>query len=459
MRAFGADITVDTSKTHQTIEGFGTCIVSWVGRMQELYRTEAFQRVYVKDLHLNMLRENLWGPVCVKPVQDWHDIRWQDFDMTVNGGRSQIFLDFEKGLRKLNPNEKFIGTVWSPPPWMKVNGSVKDRRSGGIRANDYRNVTNRVKPEYYMHCAKWIVEMVKMHDAKGVPLYAVSPGNEVQFTQTFESCVWDGPDLAKFIGILRKMLDDEGYSEVKIFAPETMTGHMYAGGTPTYVHDIMADPVAAKALDIFATHGYSDNGFTGDVSANSSRKFWDLIKGYGKPFWITEGGTGGHDWPAPLKNGVATGLDNALVAGNVSAYVPWQVIGESASTHDMMVYARNGQVVYTPKTYALLHYTRFIAPGSVRVDAEPAYGDVAVGAFHHPETGALAIVILNPTDKEQPVSISFRQDPGVQAMQLYRTSATEHVKQLPDVAVAGGKLSLTMPAESMVTLYSPGKGK
>ncbi len=146
---------------------------------------------------------------------------------------------------------------------MKVNGSVKDRRAGGIRADDYRNVTNRVKPEYYMHCAKWIVEMVKMHDAKGVPLYAVSPGNEVQFTQSFESCVWDGPDLAKFIGILRKMLDDEGYSEREDLRPRDHDRPHYAGGTPTYVQDIMADPVAAKALDIFATHGYSDNGFTG----------------------------------------------------------------------------------------------------------------------------------------------------------------------------------------------------
>ncbi len=457
VRALGAEITVDTSKQYQTIEGFGTCIVSWVGRMQQLYRTPEFQRVYVKDMHLNMLRENLWGPVCTKPVEDWHNIRWQDFDMTVDGGRSQIFLDFGKGLRKLNPDEKIIGTVWSPPPWMKVNGKVTGNGAGGIHADSYGNINNRVKPEYYMHFAKWVVEMVKMHDEVGVPLYAVSPGNEVQFTQGFESCVWTGEDLAKIIAILGKMLDDEGYGNVKIFAPETMTSHDYVGGTPSYVKDIMANPEAARALDIFATHGYADNGFQGEVSANSSRKFWDLIKGYGKPFWITEGGTGGHQWPEPLKNGVATGLHNALVAGNVSAYVPWQVIDSSASEHDLMVYGRNGQVVYTPKTYAVLHYSRFIAPGSVRVDASPAYGDVDAGAFRHPQSGALTIVMLNPTDAEQPVSIAFAQDPGVKAMQLYRTSANEQLKQLPDVALDGGRLSLTMPAESIVTLYSPGK--
>jgi glucuronoarabinoxylan endo-1,4-beta-xylanase len=456
--ALGADIAVDTSRQYQTIEGFGTCIVSWVPRMQQLYRTPEFQKVYVEDLRFNMMRVNLWGPVCPQPIKDWHDIRWQDFDMTVDGGRSQIFLDFGTAICKLNPQEKLIGTVWSPPPWMKETGRVNDTRSGAIRADSYGKITNRVKPGYYMHFAKWICEMVKMHRAAGAPLYAVSPGNEVQFTQTFESCVWTGPDLARIIAILGKMLKDEGLDDVKIYAPETMTSHDYAGGTPDYVRDIMADPEAANALDVFATHGYADNGFTGEMSANSSRKFWNLIKGYGKPFWITEGGTGGHNWPEPLQNGVATGIHNALVAGNVSAYVPWQVIDTSPNTHDLMVYSRSGQITYTPKTYAVLHYSRFIAPGAVRVDASPAYGDVEAGAFRHPVTGALTIVLLNPGAAEQPVSITFRQDPGVGSMQLYRTSATEGLKRLPDVAIEGGRLALSMPAQSMVTLYSPGKG-
>jgi len=46
-------------------------------------------------------------------------------------------------------------------------------------------------------------------DRMGVPFFAVSPGNEVQFTQSFESCVWDGKDFAAVVVRLRELLDAE----------------------------------------------------------------------------------------------------------------------------------------------------------------------------------------------------------------------------------------------------------
>jgi hypothetical protein len=49
--------------------------------------------------------------------------------------------------------------------------------------------------------------------------------------------------------------------------------------------------------------------------------------------WITEGG---HDWPAPIHKGVGNALHNALVAGNCSAFVPWQITERSKSTHALM---------------------------------------------------------------------------------------------------------------------------
>ena len=33
-------------------------------------------------------------------------------------------VDFGRGIRKLNPDVKIIGTAWSPPAWMKVNRSI-----------------------------------------------------------------------------------------------------------------------------------------------------------------------------------------------------------------------------------------------------------------------------------------------------------------------------------------------
>ena len=397
------DVTVDGATRYQTMEGFGTCLIAWTDRFRSLYRTEEFQKLYVEGVGCNMLRVNMWGPTFEKPTEDWTQIRYEDFDMNADGGRPQIFVDFGQGIRKLNPDIKIIGTVWSPPAWMKVNKSITDAKSSAIRAGGYGNNNNRVDPKYFRHFCKWMVEYVKLHDKQGVPFYAVSPGNEVQFSQSFESCVWDGKDFAAIVVMLREMLDAEGYGRVKIFGPETMTSHLYEGGTGSYVKAVRDNPQALEALGVFATHGYED-GVKPEMSANSSRQFWDLIKDTGKPFWITEGGTGDHDWPAPIQKGVGNALHNALVAGNCSAFVPWQITEGNKSIHALMVMS-----TYTPKTYTAMHYTKFIRPGARRIDAQPGFGTVQVGAFLHEKDGDLTIVALNSTDQEQDLSSDVPQ--------------------------------------------------
>lgn len=438
-------VVVDGARQYQTIEGFGTCLIAWSGRFRELYRTEEFQKIYVEGVGCNMLRVNMWGPTFEKPTEDFMQIRCEDFDMEANGGRPQIFVDFGRGILKLNPDIKIIGTVWSPPSWMKVNKSITDKKSGAIRAGGYGEFTNRVDPKYFRHFCKWMVEYVKLHEKLGVPFYAVSPGNEVQFTQSFESCVWDGRDYAVIIIMLRKMLNAEGYGHVKTFGPETMTSHLYDGGTGSYVKAIKDNPGAMASLDVFASHGYED-GIKAEMSATSSLRFWDLIKDTGKPFWITEGGTGGHDWPAPIQKGIGNALHNALVAGNCSAFVPWQITENRKNTHCIMLMSE-----YTPKTYTAMHYSRFIRPGAVRIEAQPGFGDVQVGAFLHKESGELAIVAINPTEQEQALNLAFKNLNVPASLKVYRTSASENLKEAGELTVNDNKATFRMTPQSIVT--------
>lgn len=449
---FGADargtvsVVVNGAVRHQEIEGFGTCLIAWVGRFRDLYRTEAFQRLYVEGVGLNMLRVNMWGPTYERPTEDWRSISHADFNMGADGGRPQIFVDFARGIGKLNPQVKVIGTVWSPPSWMKVNKSITDRRSGAIRAGDYRGFENRVDPKYFRHFCKWMVEYVRLHDKAGTPFYAVSPGNEVQFTQSFESCVWDGKDYATIVAMLREMLDAEGYAHVKIFGPETMTSHLYEGGTGSYVKAIKGDEKVLAALDVWATHGYED-GVKGEMSATSSRMFWNLVKDTGKPFWITEGGTGDHEWPKPIQQGVGNAIHNALVAGNCSVFVPWQITEGRPSVHALMVMDR-----YTPKTYTVMHYSRFVRPGAVRIDAEPGFGAVQVGAFLHEKDGDVTVVAINPGQREEVLELAFRHVPGLALLKAWRTSAQENMQEAGEVTVREGAAEFVMRPLSIVTL-------
>jgi glucuronoarabinoxylan endo-1,4-beta-xylanase len=446
------DVVVDGRSRFQTIEGFGTCLVAWVEKMRALYRTEAFPRTYAEDVGCNILRVNIWGPVSKTPVEDWRDIRYQDFDVPKEQ-RAQIFVDFGQAIRKINPKVKIIGTVWSPPAWMKMNQKITGRESPSIRAGGYtrgeRVATNRVDPKYFKHFAKWMVEYMKWHKANGVEFYAVSPGNEIQFSQRFESCVWSAADFAKIVGILGEMMDAEGFGDVKIFGPETMTGHDYQGGTPQYFEAVFADPLARKHFDVAATHGYTD-GFTADMSANSSAKLWKFLAKHKLPLWMTEGGTGGHDWPVPLEKGIASAIHNAMVAGNCSAFVPWQITGGKPSQHDIMI--MNDK---TPKTFAAMHYFKFIPAGAMRIGAEPGYGEVKASAYLHPTDGTLTIVILNPGNQARTVSLSLADVGDVKTLGVYRTSAEERLEKLDPVTLNEGKATFDMPASSMVTLTTP----
>jgi hypothetical protein len=50
-----------------------------------------------------MLRINLWGPVMKTPVNDWRQISYKNFDLSGEGARARVFLDFAKGIKKINP--------------------------------------------------------------------------------------------------------------------------------------------------------------------------------------------------------------------------------------------------------------------------------------------------------------------------------------------------------------------
>lgn len=440
------EITVDGSKTYQTIEGFGTCLTSWGNYAKENY-TESFAKFYREEVGLNILREALDG-FYHPEVEEASDISWKTIELKSPRGSS--FSEFATKLKKLDPNIRIIGTVWTPPAWMKVNrhdnnGST-ERKNRGIKADSYGSETNRVAPEKYAHFVRWLVAVVDWHKQKGIPLYAVSPANEPRFSQWYGSCIWTAKDLATVTGMLGDALEKAGHGQVLIFGPEDMTGHNYAGGTKSYVDEFMKNPAAKRHLDRFATHGYTD-GVVADTSQDSSAKFWELIKPFNKAYWMTEGGTKGHTWPEPIRSGIAQAIHNAVVGGNASAFVPWQISEPKPSTHAIAV----GNTA-TKKTYATMHYSRSIPVDSVRIDTRPAFGEVQASAFRHPDSGACAVVLINPRGTPAEVVLTLKNLNGIRQFEVRRTSATEDFKTLEAIPVQGARVSITLPPDSIVSL-------
>jgi O-glycosyl hydrolase len=362
-------------------------------------------------------------------------------------------LEFIAAMRKLDPSIRVTPSVWSPPAWMKTTG----RPSGG----------GALKPECYAHFARYLVEWVShVKERYGIDIYALSPQNELEFPEPYDSCQYTPEqyrDVVKTIGTLfRKERID-----IKLFGPEDMTH--YGPRTVRFVAAIADDPAAKPFLDIVATHGYADGiQLTGSVQENEA--FWNLIKGYGKPYWQTETGTGAADsrWndggpdgkttdrktgqllPGALSS-VGGRLHYALAYGNASAWLFWQITGPQPDIHSLMVLDQP-----TKKYYVAKHFYRWIRPGAVRIGAGPDGGDngLCVSAYEHAKNKTVTIVLLNRSHDNVRTTLNLKTSAPLSSFETHRTSEAEDCVALPPTAVADGKAILTLPPRSIVTLYS-----
>src|SRR4030042_3299435 len=123
----------------------------------------------------------------------------------------------------------------------------------------------------------------------------------------------------------------------------------------------------------------------------------ELAKDYERNYLMTE--TSGHDttWNGAMN--LATDIHEYLVLGNFSAWIYWQISGNTGGSnpglYTLMLEGRPTKKYYTAK-----HFYRFVRPGAIRISASSNADSLLISAFKHPETGTLTAVIINPSEAE-----------------------------------------------------------
>jgi O-glycosyl hydrolase len=109
------------------------------------------------------------------------------------------------------------------------------------------------------------------------------------------------------------------------------------------------------------------------------------------------------------------------------------------------------EIVLTQKYYAMGQFSRFIRPGDTIIHC----GDDALAAYNA-ETGKIVVVAVNDTasDKEYSVELADFASVG-EAAKVIRTSGDsktgEQWKELENIAVADGKFTANLKANSITT--------
>jgi len=169
-------IDVDESQRFQTMQGFGATLTdssAWlIARLSTEQRDGLMRTLFdpTAGIGLSTLRQAAGASDFSLSNYSYDDMPPGETDeqlerFSIDHDREYIIPVLRQAL-SLNPQLEIIGVPWSAPGWMKTTDSL---------------IGGEVRPEYYEAFARYLVRYVQDFAAEGVPLAAISPGNEPLF--------------------------------------------------------------------------------------------------------------------------------------------------------------------------------------------------------------------------------------------------------------------------------------
>jgi len=163
-------IVLKTEKKLQTILGFGGAFTDaacyTMNRLDPSARTELFHEMFHPSaLGLNVCRTCIGASDYSAEVFSY-DEGEPDPDLkrfSIEHDRKYVLPILREAIKQ-NPDLYLFSSPWSPPGWMKANGSML---GGSMRRR------------YIGNYAQYFIKFLQAYGAEGVPIAAVTPQNEV----------------------------------------------------------------------------------------------------------------------------------------------------------------------------------------------------------------------------------------------------------------------------------------
>jgi O-glycosyl hydrolase len=406
-------VTVDRNVTYQTIDGFGAHGAMNVWWSNGPFFNQQFLDSVIDDLGLTIIR-NEYYPTVEEPNQ------WP---------KQVPYLRAMKAKAESSGEPlKFIATFWTPPGRMKDNNSTK---KGG-----------HVLPEFYDDLGEYTVKAIQDYKDAGIDLYAISLQNEPNFVEPYNSCVYTRGEYSSMLKVAGPIIK-EAFPNVNIFGAEHM---LWALEWPkiSYEGGIIEDKEALKYIDIWACHGYGNDGKTPEPDSKEAHQ-WAAghknLANTNKPLWMTETSGYQENWKDAIQLGQS--IYAALKYGKISAWVWWQISERGLGRYVLMDLGKPGKRYYVSK-----NYYRYIRPGAVMIEVNADDDGILVTAFVHEQKETMTLVVINTDQDSRDVKLSGSGLP--EKFTLYRTSESENCA---DVGAGLSTDSISLPGRTVTTLY------
>jgi glucosylceramidase len=299
-------------------------------------------------------------------------------------------------MRAINSRVKIIASPWSPPGWMKSNGSLD-------------NLRNRAEllPSAYQPLAHYVVKFLQAYERRGIRIDAITPQNEPGQQSAYPGLNWPEPGEARWIvSDLAPALRGAGLHTRIYGYDSTWAGHAYARA-------LVSRPGAVRAMAGVAWHCYVGN-------PRSMSRLHALVPRLDQI--VTECSTGIS--PGPTAELLIASLRNwssAVLLWNVAldrTGGPVQAPNSACQhcTGVVTVDDRTGTVSYGRDYYQLGQASSFIQPGGRRIGSNnfvtynstvlnrgPNYATAGLDdiAFANPDGSKVLLVFNNSSSRSE----------------------------------------------------------
>jgi glucosylceramidase len=379
-------ITVNTKNTFQTIDGFGYSLTGGsaihLNNMDDNARQSILEELFgegVGKIGVSYLRVSIGASDLDPAPFSYNDLPAGQTDesmenFSLDPDREHL-IPVLKEILEIYPDLKILGSPWSAPAWMKTSKSP---------------IGGSLLPEYYDAYALYFVKYIQGMEEEGIPIDAITVQNEPLHDGNNPSMYMQANAQADFVkNHLGPAFEDAGI-ETKIIIWD------HNADNPQYPISILNDPEAKKYIDGSAFHLYG-----GDISALSSVHNVHPDKNlYFTEQWIGAPGNFGADlsWHTrELIIGATRNWSRNVLEWNLAADPNQDPHTEGGCTQCLGALTIDGnEVTRNPAYYIIAHASKFVRPGSVRIQSNEPEGLPNV-AFKNPD-GQVVLVILNDTN-------------------------------------------------------------
>ena len=415
-------VTVDPTRRFQKMTGFGGSLTdssaTVLSRLSPSQRNATMHQLFDPRTGdgLNFLRQPIGASDFVTDAAYTYDdmpagaTDYFQRHFSVAHDRTAILPLLRQALA-INPHITVMATPWSPPAWMKTNGSLV----GGRLIDD---------PRIYFSYALYLVKFVQAYQQSGVKIDYLSVQNE---PQNRAPKGYPGTDMSaaqeeKVITVLGWLLRANGLhtkilaydhnwaehpddiaktppdevQDTNNYPQEVLSSYAARYVAGTAYHCYYGDPSAMTALhnqfpnkDIFFTE------CSGSQSSDPTKTFSDTLKFDARTLEV--GAT--RNWAKSVVNW------NLALDPTGGPHV-----GGCGTCTGILTVRADGTVTPNAEYYALGHLSRFVRPGAVRIASTsfgtPAWnGQIMDVAFRNPD-GSTVLVAHNENDNPQSFSVN-----------------------------------------------------